>query len=343
GPAPHRAHQRQQAPHRCPEAAPHRCLEGQGQPQQRQAMSAFRPLRPALAAFCAWALATGLHAQNVAINANGAAADPAALLDISSISKGLLIPRMGTLPAPAALPDGLFVYRTGGAAVRGFWVVDQGQWVRLLAGKQGWDLYGNWLSDGTNPNPDFIGTTDERAMYFRTNNLHRMRMDGGTGHLGVGYPIAAPATAERLAINGALSMYYVPIPGQMASDTDAPGVFRYQTFGRQTVDAATSYPHGGNEHMATNPVTAAVNNAVLGTGKSYPLQHAGHWGNVNGSPMVQGTSLAGVVTRPSTGGWRALENPYDEERGAWTHFREGVCTPASTAQLPVGVTGVASN
>ena len=141
-------------------------------------------------------------AQQVGISTNGAVPDPDAMLDINATSlannakRGLLIPRMANLPAPAALPDGLFVYRTGGVANRGFWVVDQGQWVRLLAGKQGWDLYGNWLSDGTNPNPDFIGTTDERAMYFRTNNLHRMRMDGGTGHLGVGYPIAAPATAD---------------------------------------------------------------------------------------------------------------------------------------------------
>lgn len=303
-------------------------------------MNAFRSLRPALVALCAWALATGVQAQNVAINANGAAADPAALLDISSLSKGLLIPRMNALPAPAALPDGLWVYRTGGAV--GFYVVDQGVWVRMWGGRNGWDVYGNWLSDPTDPNPDFIGTTDGTQMNFRTNNAHRMRIDGGTGHVGVGFGLNTVST-ERLNIAGALSMYYVPIPGQMASATDAPGVLRYQTFGNQLPNNTNYYPRGGNELMATNPLTTAVNNAVLGTGKSYALQHAGHWGNVNGIPLVQGSSAAGVTTRPSTGGWRALENPYEEERGPWTHHREALCTPDTSAELPVGVAGIPSN
>lgn len=304
-----------------------------------------RPARSALAALCCL-LAAGAFAQNVAINATGAPADPSALLDISSLSKGLLIPRANTLPAPAALPEGLMMYRTGGAvAVRGFHVVDQGQWVRLQPGKNGWDIYGNWLSEGAYPNPDFLGTTDDRPLFFRTNNLHRMRMDGATGHLGVGYGAAA-TSPERLAINGPLSMYYLPSPGQRTSNTEAAGVFRYQPFHSQVGNTVYWYPHGQYEEMAMqfpSAINTTNNQTVLGTAKNWPLLHAGHWGNVDGRPMVPGSFVAGVVTQPSPGGWRAFENPYEEHRSSWTHHRDANCITNGMAQLPVGVSGVNSS
>jgi hypothetical protein len=56
----------------------------------------------------------GLQAQNVAINNTGAAADPRAMLDISSNAKGLLIPRLtqGERDAIAGPPPGLLLYNT---------------------------------------------------------------------------------------------------------------------------------------------------------------------------------------------------------------------------------------
>jgi hypothetical protein len=55
-----------------------------------------------------------LQAQNVAINNTGAAADTRAILDISSNTKGLLIPRMtqGERDAIVAPPTGLLIYNT---------------------------------------------------------------------------------------------------------------------------------------------------------------------------------------------------------------------------------------
>src|SRR5690242_207911 len=76
-----------------------------------------------------------ISAQNVAINATGAPATPTAILDISSTSKGVLVPRMTTnernmISAPA---QGLLVYDTDS---RKFWFYDAG-WNQINSGSGG--------------------------------------------------------------------------------------------------------------------------------------------------------------------------------------------------------------
>nr|MBP8042957.1 hypothetical protein [Bacteroidales bacterium] len=86
----------------------------------------------------------GYAQQGVGINASGAAAHSSAMLDVSSASKGLLIPRVSltsttdvtTIPSPAI---SLLVYNTNasmtGGAV-GFWFFNGTNWVQAL-GPQG--------------------------------------------------------------------------------------------------------------------------------------------------------------------------------------------------------------
>lgn len=296
---------------------------------------------PALA-LAALALLTGTAARaqngNIAINATGAAADPKGLLDISSVSKGLLIPRMAALPAPAGLPDGLTVYQTG--AGPGFRVVQGGVWRPLVYGKNGWDTFGNNLANAAYPNPDYVGTNDNRPFYFATNNTHRMRMDATTGFLGVGYLLGDPAFVERLDINGGLGIYYEPPAGVEASNTDAPGVIRYQAF--KNLTGSVPYRYGSLEKPPTTPDNAATRSSVFGTANFSPLQYAGHWGNIDGKPMAPGYVVATApptVYQPKTGGWRALENPYTEViNKTWSHFKEATCQPGVLdAIIPSGV------
>ena len=47
---------------------------------------------------------------------------------------------------------------------------------------QSWSLTGN---SGTVVNTNFIGTKDNKAFVFRTNNIERMRI-GASGNLGIG-------------------------------------------------------------------------------------------------------------------------------------------------------------
>src|SRR6188768_1364914 len=75
------------------------------------------------------------YAQNVAINAAGSPAAPTAILDISSNSKGMLVPRMSTVERNMILnpAQGLLVYDLDS---RNFWFYDGG-WNQINSGAGG--------------------------------------------------------------------------------------------------------------------------------------------------------------------------------------------------------------
>ena len=139
-------------------------------------------------------------AQNIGINGSGSTAHPSALLDIDAVSTpslGVLIPRIAlqaiNLASPITSPaTSLLVYNTatassGNTAVSpGYYYWDAVKWVRFAYNASGssstaWDLLGNV---GTNPSTNFLGTTDNQALAFRTNNAEKMRMLAN-GNLGL--------------------------------------------------------------------------------------------------------------------------------------------------------------
>src|SRR5688572_4053034 len=120
-------------------------------------------------------------AQNVAINNDGTAPAAGAMLDIKSLNKGLLIPRIAltgsndvtTIPTR---PVSLLIYNTatiagGNAVTPGYYYWNGTSWTRLITSDQvglsGWTLTGN---SGTNPAQHFIGTVDNANLQFRVNN-----------------------------------------------------------------------------------------------------------------------------------------------------------------------------
>ncbi|MDO6435208.1 tail fiber domain-containing protein [Flavitalea sp. BT771] len=126
-------------------------------------------------------IAGTLHAQNVGINTTGSQPHASSMLDISSTSKGLLIPRMtaaqrAAIPAPAT---GLQVYQTDGAA--GFYYYNGSAW-QPMAGGAGWSLTGN---AGTDTVHNFLGTTDAVNVRLATNNTTRMTITKD-GNIGIG-------------------------------------------------------------------------------------------------------------------------------------------------------------
>lgn len=138
------------------------------------------PTRTHLSLFGAIMLCLSAQAQSgVAINADGAAPHPSAILDINVSAlpedgkKGLLVPWVTTnaqrtgIPAPA---NGLLLYQRMPVNNRGFWYYDGSAWVRM--GITAWNLTGNV---GTTTS-HFLGTTDAQPLVFRTNNLERMRI-----------------------------------------------------------------------------------------------------------------------------------------------------------------------
>ena len=137
------------------------------------------------------------------VGINNSNPDPTAALDITSVTGGLLIPRMtetnrGQIDTPAV---GLIIYQTDGTP--GFYYNNGSAWVRLGDdGAADWELLGN---AGTNPNTNFIGTTDAQDFVVRTNNTERARIDS-SGNIGIGTsaPIAKLEVNQTAAVDAIL-------------------------------------------------------------------------------------------------------------------------------------------
>jgi len=127
------------------------------------------------------------YAQNVGINATGTNPDASAMLDVSSTNTGMLIPRVALTASNAATPittpaTSLLVYNTATAGTApnnvtpGFYYWNGSAWIAILANAGttgGWSLAGN---SGTDASINFLGTTDDKAVLFKSNNANYAQM-----------------------------------------------------------------------------------------------------------------------------------------------------------------------
>ncbi len=121
-----------------------------------------------------------LNAQQVGINTD--TPHVSAALDISSTSKGMLVPRLTQqqrldIAVPA---KGLLVFDS---TSNSFWYRDGDAWQELLQSTRAWKLSGN---SGTDTSIHFIGTTDEQPLVFKVNNSRSGIIDY-TGNTSFGY------------------------------------------------------------------------------------------------------------------------------------------------------------
>lgn len=131
------------------------------------------------------AIITAALAQNIAINDNGAQPDTSAMLDVSSVTRGFLIPRMAksqknSIPLPAA---GLLVYQTGPDSI-GFHYYDGSSWVMInnSSFNTSWNLNGNTGTSSAN----FIGTTDAQPIRFKIKGASAGIIDSANSLVAIG-------------------------------------------------------------------------------------------------------------------------------------------------------------
>jgi hypothetical protein len=206
----------------------------------------------------------------VAINNDGSLPDNSAMLDVKSITKGFLAPRMTTVQrtAIAAPAEGLFVYDTD---VGSFYFNHAGVWILLLGGTSGWQLNGN---GGTNPSFNFVGTTDNNPLIFKVNNTRSGRIDGlpSLYNTSIGYQaLLNPAVGEGnsafgfQALRNDVDGYYNTAVGFMALYADNPGEAN-SALGASSLRSNTygSYNTGaGSQSLRYN--TSGDNNTGVGT------------------------------------------------------------------------------
>jgi hypothetical protein len=122
----------------------------------------------------AFLLAVVTFGQGVAVSATTAVPDASAMLDVQSNSKGFLVPRMTIAQrnAIASPATGLLIFQSDNTP--GFYY-NSGTpaspvWSPLTT--SGWNLTGNSGITAGN----FIGTTDNTTVFFKTNNTERMNI-----------------------------------------------------------------------------------------------------------------------------------------------------------------------
>jgi trimeric autotransporter adhesin len=127
----------------------------------------------------------GKSIAQVSINTTGAVAATNAILDVSSTTKGILIPRMNTA-------DRILITGSQGLTVfdvntNSFWFHNGSVWVNMLNANNGWALKGN---ANTNPLSNFVGTTDNVPLVFRVENSYAGQI-GSNGIVALGRGAAA--------------------------------------------------------------------------------------------------------------------------------------------------------
>lgn len=136
--------------------------------------------------------------------------DQSAILDLSSDSQGLLIPRL-TLKQRNAIEKpakGLIVYQTN--MLSGVYVYDGTQWApvsttearSVAATSEYWSTLGN---EGITENM-YIGTNDEASLLFKVNNFNSGKIDHSRGNLFLGYKTAQNSLGFNTVALGALAL-----------------------------------------------------------------------------------------------------------------------------------------
>lgn len=140
--------------------------------------------------------------------------DISAQIELTDTDRGILINRVAltstALSAPVVLPaTGLLVYNTAYASsgstevLPGFYYWDGTRWIAMGGtGGKDWSLEGN---AGTNVANNFLGTTDNTSLAFRTDDSERMLIDAA-GTIGIGNN---PYTDTALRVNNASQPYGV--------------------------------------------------------------------------------------------------------------------------------------
>jgi hypothetical protein len=180
---------------------------------------------------------TTIITAQVGINTTNPSTD--SMLDIISTDKGLLVPRVDIInintiaPITGGSTESLLVYNTNLTTGKGYFYWNGSIWVNLNSND--WKIEGN---NGTNSTNNFLGTTDNIHLAFRTDNNERMRIlnDGR-----VSVNEINPFAANRFTVTGNIDEYAI---NSFASGSGV-GVYALNTgSGTTTVSLNTGTGHG---------------------------------------------------------------------------------------------------
>ncbi len=250
-----------------------------------------------------FSLASIANAQNVAINATGAAPAASAMLDISSTTSGLLIPRMTSAQrtAIAAPATGLKVYDT---STNTHWYFNGTVWVEMLGSNTGWQITGNALTTA-----GIFGSTTAQDVRHFSNNTEWMRLTS-TGRFG--FYNTAPSTWLHFTPTTLISTFQTMWDNALTGDALARWQHTSTVNGSRVVLSVTNY--NANAFQAAALMGLSIQTA--GTGG------VGVQGVCNGSGQT-GVFAANQNPTGSTGGWGLYSNNWAGGVTAWQNVSDG--------------------
>ncbi|MGI4750165.1 MAG: tail fiber domain-containing protein [Janthinobacterium lividum] len=237
-------------------------------------------------------------AQNVGISSvSSFTPDASAALDVSYTSKGLLIPRVALTATNATGPisspaTSLLVYNTATAGaspynvIPGYYYYNGSAWVMLTTSAQAagfWSIIGN---SGTSYPTNFLGTTDNYGLHFKTNGTHRLWLDS-LGSVAVGLSPTFSSTREKFLVDAGTTTSFNVISGK-------GNLNNYLQLNIQNLNAGTA---ASSDVVATaDNGTESINYVDMGTNSS--ANTANYFGGANDSYLYS----AGGSSSSTAGG-----------------------------------------
>lgn len=308
------------------------------------------------------------QSQNVAINTTGAVGDASSMLDVSSTTTGILVPRITlsatNVAAPVTAPlNSLLVYNTatagaGTTAVTPgyyYWDNPASLWRRMMPSVEGWGTLGNYNTvAGTN----FAGTVDNVTFDIRTNNTLRARI-WNTGEMVVnnaggfaGDVFSAYGTGTNNSINGYLSGVGAGVAGYFESTSSAAAnaTISVNNSANNQSGVADFYVVAGGVgwNVYVNSVATSVRPAVAAT--TLNLTNTAVAGSVNGTGTINTLvgGSGGAFTAPTTGVYATASTVGSGVGGLFAGNGLAVTTPgaggagSSSTGADIGVFGTAA-
>ena len=257
----------------------------------------------------------------------GTTPNASAKLDVSATDRGFLIPRVALTAKNAAGPitapvTSLLVYNIAIAGVSpnnvipGYYYWDGAAWVAFTGSNSNdWSIAGNTGTNGgniTTAGTNFIGTTDNQNIDFRTNNIFRVRISN-LGEFFVG-TLNTVLTGDLM--NGVGN---VTFPWAVNGYTAFNGAGTYG----QVTGGTTIYAGVQGEYYGTGAQGAGVR-GIAGTttaGTAFTTPHTGVSGLATAAGAYKfGTFGSGGTTARSGG---VLGNDYGVALGALGYFSAG--------------------
>lgn len=213
---------------------------------------------------------------------------PRGALEISSSTNGFLTPRVALTAANVASPvvnpqtgaimAGTIVWNTATAGstpnkvIPGLYYWDGSRWVSLTGlGSKDWSISGN---EGTTAGTNFLGTIDDKALYFKTNNLTTGILDHNKALTLFSYNSGTAITGLNNTGFGFSSLK------NTTSGTDNTALGESSLKANTTGNRNTGL---GSNSLEQN--TTGNNNTSVGDGSSYNIT-TGNFNTAMGSPSL---------------------------------------------------------